>query len=179
MIVRYSNLIDCFSSTLDTNRNDLAAQINMKRSCAYGHAKGVFKPGGNFVEQAGLCRMEADGIDFSCLYIPGAEKTLHVAFSGARRPDHDYFTNPGISRWTYHKIFNGCLLGIDDPMYQKYPDIKLAWYYGDRNHFYLRNALKVVRHVAKLNGINAGDITFFSSSGGRYAALMCSSFDLT
>lgn len=170
----YQKLIENFSAPLDLTRSDLSAQIAGMRAQIESHDAGIFKSRGNFTDLPGLCRIKVDDIAFGCLFIPGAEKTLHVAFTGAKRPDHDYFANPGISRWTYYKMFNGYLLGLNDPMYLKYPELSLGWYYGDNDRFYIRAALQAVKKVAEMNGIRKDDITFFSSSGGGYAALMAS-----
>lgn len=159
------------SQQLDS-QSDLSTSICKLREDVYSYNKNIFTFKGNFKDKSGLCRKTIKNIIYSCLYINGSSNSLHVSFSGAKMPGHNYITKPGVSRWSYHRLYDGCFLGIDDPMYYKYPNLNLGWYYGDKDNFYLNDSLELVDHVCLLNNIDRKRVTFFSSSGGGYAALM-------
>lgn len=156
------------------NTNDLVDEIRRQRDCLYSYDEEIFKKKGDFLSKSGLCRKTINGVIFSCLFIKGKGDSLSVVFSGARMADHNYITNPRISRWSYYKMFDCCMLGFDDPMYYKYPGLNLGWYYGDGERFYINDMLSVVDDVVNDNRLDRSKVTFFSSSGGGYAALMAS-----
>lgn len=156
------------------NVDDIVRDIRKQQDCIYSYDDEMFKKKGNFFDKSGLCRRTVNGVIFSCLFIKGIGDSLSVAFTGARMPDHNYIANPRISRWSYYKLLDGCLLGFDDPMYYKYPGLNLGWYYGDRERFYINDMLSIIDDVIQMNRLDRNKVTFFSSSGGGYAALMAS-----
>lgn len=88
-------------------------------------------------------------------------KYLYVVYSGARGR---YF--PAFPRWSYYNLFDGSYLGIDDPMYEIYPTIKISWFYGENNRSYISDSIILVKKIASILKINCDNIIFFSSSGG-------------
>lgn len=158
----------------DSDPAAIKASVEAARDSIYAYDKGIFSQKGDFGAKSGLCRMAVRDLLFSCLYIKGSSNSLHVAFSGAKNSAHNYLTNPGMARWSYHSLYDGCFLGIDDPMYYLYPNLSLGWYYGDKERFFVKDSLQVVDRVIANNGIDRNSVTFFSSSGGGYAALMAS-----
>lgn len=154
--------------------DDIVREIKRQRDLLYGYDDKMFKRKGNFFGRSGLCRKTVNGVVFSCLFVNGRGNSLSVAFSGAKMPGHNYITNPRISRWSYYKLLDGCLLGFDDPMYYKHPGLNLGWYHGDRERFYINDMLSIVDEVISENSLDRDNVTFFSSSGGGYAALMAS-----
>lgn len=116
-----------------------------------------------------------NGVDFSCLFIKGNGPYLYCIYNGAREYPYNYFKSPQIPRWSYFNFISGSVLGIDDPMYVDYSDLKLGWYYGTEERFYAQDSLSIVNDICQKENINPSNIIFFSSSGGGYAALMAAS----
>lgn len=111
------------------------------------------------------------GIKLQCLFINNSSNKLLISYNGAREnirtTETKYFF-----RWSYYKIIEGCYLGIDDPMYLEYPELKLGWFYGNKNMCYIDNTIKLIEKICVTKNINLSDCTFFSSSGGGYASIL-------
>lgn len=110
------------------------------------------------------------GIEFECLFVKKNTDRLYVQFSGSRELSDKL---PIFKRWTYSSFMDGSVLSIADPMYRKFSDLKLGWYYGVQDESYCDYILKIIRSVANYLGIKNENIIFYASSGGGYAALYC------
>jgi len=74
-----------------------------------------------------------------CLFCDGSNNHLYISYNGWRpeesiKNDPEY-NNPSFPRWGYYKLYDGCFLGIDDPMYKTYKNLNLGWYYGNKKFF--------------------------------------------
>lgn len=166
-----------FSRLLSFEKDNLPQQISTIRKDIISYDNNLFKQKSDFHSTSGLSMARVDKIDFSCLFIKGSTKFLYVIYNEAHNDGfYDYINAPTFPRWSYYKLCDGCVLGIDDPMYYKYNDLKLGWYYGDNQRFYIKDSLEIVKGVLKLNNIPKENVIFFSSSGGGYAALAASIF---
>ncbi|MDY4312259.1 hypothetical protein SOX05_20535 [Pseudomonas putida] len=108
---------------------------------------------------------------FDCLFHEKPDtEYLYVFLNGSRGEDLNSFAPiPRFGRWSWHQLFNGSTLFIEDPMLYKYETLNLGWYYGTSDVDYLESTLNIVKAVQKK--INAAKIIFYGSSGGGYAAL--------
>lgn len=108
---------------------------------------------------------------FECLYNQKTNSEyLYVFLNGSRGETPDKFVPlPRFGRWSWHGLFNGSTLHIEDPMLYKYDELNLGWYYGTEEISYLDLTLNIVKSIAARTG--NPKIIFYGSSGGGYAAL--------
>lgn len=108
---------------------------------------------------------------FECLYDRKIDSEyLYVFLNGSRGETPDKFVPlPRFGRWSWHGLFNGSTLYIEDPMLYKYDDLNLGWYYGTEDVSYLDLTLNIVKSIAARTG--NPKVIFYGSSGGGYAAL--------
>jgi len=117
----------------------------------------------------GRFAVEYRNIRFECFFKRNIESdALYVVFSGSRPKGTDM---PVFKRWSYYSCIDGSMLNIDDPMYVKYKNLNLGWYYGTEEECYCDDICLIVKEFAEQNGF--GKIVFFASSGGGFAALYC------
>ena len=120
-----------------------------------------------------------DSLLIKCCYIESIlsdytsydnNKMLFVSYSGARnRNNSGTYKFP---RWSYYKLRNAAFLGIDDPMYTKFPDLLLGWYYGTKDICYIDHTIKIISALCNSKQIAINNCIFFSSSGGGYASIL-------
>ncbi|CAI8977558.1 tetratricopeptide repeat protein [Pseudomonas serbica] len=108
---------------------------------------------------------------FECLYDQKKNSEyLYVFLNGSRGETPDKFAPlPRFGRWSWHGLFNGSTLYIEDPMLYKYDDLNLGWYYGTKETSYLNLTLNIVKSISEKTG--NPKVIFYGSSGGGYAAL--------
>ena len=102
-----------------------------------------------------------------------AEK-LYVLFSGARKTNSNNEitdTLPRFKRWSFHPIFDGHVLIIDDPMYYKYSNLVAGWFFGTSNSDLISLCLDVIHCFSTKLKIPNDHIIFYGSSAGGYAAI--------
>lgn len=115
-----------------------------------------------------------DSLLLKCCYIDSPSEELQsnmlfVSYNGSRLLDSP---SPNFPRWSYYKLRNASFLGIDDPMYTKFPNLLLGWYYGTVDKCYIDYTIEVVSAVCKCKSIPLDNCVFFSSSGGGYASIL-------
>lgn len=113
--------------------------------------------------------LENQGIRFPCFFNHNVNKKLYVMFSGGRLSTDE----PVFNRWSYYTFADGCVLCIDDPMYERYKNLLLGWYYGTEEFSYRKILANIVNEIANIFEIERNNIIFYSSSGGGNAALDC------
>lgn len=116
-------------------------------------------------------------IPFHCLYKKGTDQSLVVIFNGSRPAQKEgELYRYRAPRFSYSNMLSSHFLFIDDPMYYIYPALQLGWYYGYEDVPFLLLADALVKMLARNLDIANEKITFFSSSGGGYAAFVASSY---
>lgn len=100
---------------------------------------------------------------------PKKAQTLYVLFSGSLTKE----APPEFNRWSYYPWLNGGVLSISDPMYNRFEDLKLGWYYGTEQENFRIKIVELVETIADKLNISNIEIVFFSSSGGASAAIEC------
>lgn len=126
----------------------------------------------------GKFSVQVSGYQFDSFYHYGGVKFLYVIFCGARTSGGGMAPIPQYPRWSYYSIvekLGGSFLCLSDPMFVKYPKLKLGWFYGDEKISCVAEALKIVKAVCKRDHINMQNVYFFGSSGGGYASLYAAS----
>lgn len=110
---------------------------------------------------------------FECLInMPNSEEigdSMFVIFSGARDLKKDRL--PVFKRWSYHKFVDSIVLNIADPMFYKFNDLCLGWYYGDENESAIKLCADIIKKIQSLLSISNKKLFFFGSSGGGYVSL--------
>lgn len=114
-------------------------------------------------------RIDYRGYHFECLFSENNSytKNLYVIYNGARKEG----IMPYFPRWTYHGILPGHMLCIEDPMYYMYEDLKLGWFYGNKEESLLEISIDIIKAVCDSRKIDYRNIIFFSSSGGGYSSI--------
>ena len=102
---------------------------------------------------------------FECLF-HRKKGPLYVILNGAL-----IGKKPEFKRWSYYNFLQGSMLNIADPMYYRFKDLRLGWYYGDENHNLREYLSKVIIKVARMLGLANEDIIIIGSSGGGSAAI--------
>lgn len=109
-------------------------------------------------------------IPFELFIKPRKAGPLYVFLNGTKNNIY-----PEFARWTYYSFLSGSMLNIADPMYGKYEDLQLGWYYGDGGLDLRQVVAGLVEKIADILGIDRGDIIFWGSSGGGAAVFEISS----
>lgn len=113
--------------------------------------------------------IDLDGWHFECLFHQGVGDSLYVIYDGAHTAGAKL---PLFPRWSYHNMFPGSMLCIEDAMFYKFPELRLAWHYGTEKVSLVQISLHIVRAVQKHLGIEDKNTIFYGSSGGGLQAYM-------
>lgn len=123
-------------------------------------------------------KVKIDGIDIKGIFCNGSSNSLHVAYAGARSAQDierdSNNENPIFSRWSYYPLYDGCFIGIAEPMFDIYKNLLIGWFYGDRNKCLISPTIILINKICELKGINSKNVIYFSSSAGGYACLLSS-----
>lgn len=167
------NYIENFFASDDNLSKHKDALLQTRTKC-YECDKTILK---NKVQQQGQYNFSGrfdyndNELTLQCLYIDSKYKSLFISYNGAR--PKNFVNEPAFfSRWSYYKLVDSCFLGIDDPMYQKHPELMLGWFYGTKDKCYIDNTITMINEICKKKGIEQSRCTFFSSSGGGYASIL-------
>lgn len=115
-----------------------------------------------------------DGWIFDILLTRHQEKKLFVLFGGARTLTQKNLYS--FSRWSYFPFMAGNVLSIVDPMFYKFPNLELGWYYGTKDYCLLQTISIIIKKIQHQLQISDNDVMFIGSSGGGYAALEISKY---
>lgn len=96
---------------------------------------------------------------------------IYVVFNGARTANGKKVEIPQFNRWTWSSIMDGTMINFEDPMFYKFPDLKLGWFYGDNFLNYRESTFKVINEIKLKLKIENENIVFYSSSGGGTVAI--------
>ena len=109
----------------------------------------------------GRFSIELDNIHFECLFYKNNGKYLYVSYNGAQMPNL-----PNFPRWSYYHLLEGSFLSIEDPMYYKFPNLKIGWFYGTKESSYIIKSIDIIRIICKKINVDEENIIFLGSSGG-------------
>ena len=115
-----------------------------------------------------------DGWIFDILMTRHQDKRLFVLFGAARNLTRK---NPYVfTRWSYFPFMSGNVLSIIDPMFYKYPNLHLGWYYGTKDYCLLQTIAAIIKRIQRQLQISDADTTFIGSSLGGYTTLEISKY---
>lgn len=123
------------------------------------------------IVRSGIYTMDHGALqyDFALFRRPGPARRLFVFFSGYVR--RGQLPLPVFQRWSWHAQFPGHTLFFSDPTLKSSETLGLGWYIGTDRQDAGPHLVAIVRRVAALTGVSDGDVTFYGSSGGGFAAL--------
>ena len=88
-----------------------------------------------------------------------------------KRKDGSILKPPFFDRWSWYKYFDESFIAYADPMILYDDMLKLGWFVGDKEEWYIENVAKIIKKIAKNQKIMHEDILFFGSSGGGFSSL--------
>ena len=160
-----------FLNQLDNQQKDI-------KKCGYeintDYKTQIFDPDIDIDLSEDHFHLSKDGWIFDILMTRHQDKRLFVLFGAARTLTRK---NPyTFTRWSYFPFMSGNVLSIIDPMYYKYPNLKLGWYYGTKDYCLLQTIAAIIKKIQLQLHISDTNITFIGSSGGGYTALEISKY---
>ena len=78
---------------------------------------------------------------------------------------------PFFTRWKWYKHFDESTVAFADPMLFLGDEMKLGWFIGEKDHWYLKTVSEIIRKLAKNRKIRKDNILFYGSSGGGFASV--------
>lgn len=158
-------------SVLRQNKREKTNALN-----TYEYKNYEFSPDMKF--QEGLFSTLIEDVHFECFYKRKlGTKKLYVILGGGRwRPPGVLAKTPNFPRWSWNPILDGHLLCIEDPMYYKYPNLTVGWFYGTEDKNYREVTSRLINSIIKFEGINGKDVILYASSSGGAAAIHVGSF---
>ena len=112
-----------------------------------------------------------EGVVFECLLQKKNSKRLYVMFNGAIGERSEEKKIPNFQRWSWAPLVDATVLNIFDPMYLKYKNLKIGWYYGTKDQDYRELLGRLIRTVADALSIRCEDVVLYGSSAGGTAAV--------
>lgn len=103
----------------------------------------------------------------------GKRQALYVMFNGSRTRSggKGLAPLPSFSRWSWFTDTDASFVSLEDPMFYKFPECTLGWYYGTKNEDYRKCCAQCISKIAELLEIEDKDIVLYGSSGGGTAAI--------
>lgn len=115
-----------------------------------------------------------NGVKFNCLFDDNDDSDcLIVFFSGARTIKDKI---PMFKRQSFYPFIPMKVLSIADPMFDKFQELTLGWYYGSKECDYSGLISLLVNLICRKLSIPENKLFFFGSSGGGYVSLRMSAF---
>ena len=117
------------------------------------------------------CSVSIDGWQFDLFFNRINVEKLYVVLSGSRKADDPL---PLFKRWSWNAAFDGSVLYISDPMFYKFEDCALGWYFGSEEfniYTYIRKIIDILKKKYAFQ-----HIIFYGSSGGGFAALQAAAY---
>lgn len=111
-----------------------------------------------------IIKFAKDNRNFIC-FAPGASDRDKTTSSGELK------VPPFFSRWKWHKYFDESTIAFADPMLFLNDEIKLGWFIGVENHWYLETLSEIIKKLAVNQNVTNDNILFFGSSGGGYVSV--------
>lgn len=109
----------------------------------------------------GRFRCTYKGINFDMLFNFKPDKPLIVVLNGFITTNY-----PEFKRWSWYPFLQGSMLNIADPMCKEYDDLKLGWYYGNKDIDYRKIIAEIIVKIANFLSIPKNQIIIYASSGG-------------
>ena len=89
----------------------------------------------------------------------------------SRTSDGKLITPPFFDRWSWYKYFEESFIAYADPIFFKDDYIKLGWFVGDKNNWYLEMLSEILLKLMENQKIFQNNVLFYSSSGGGFTSV--------
>lgn len=109
------------------------------------------------------------GVEFKFLLQKKNSDYLYVFLNGAAGFESDEKSK--YRRWSWGNLVDANILNILDPMYFKYDNLPIGWYYGEKNLDYRQLMAELIKKIADKLGVVHSKIVLYGSSAGGTAAL--------
>ena len=110
-----------------------------------------------------IIRFSSNNKNFICLGSGAFDRDKYDSNGELIRP-------PFFARWSWHKYFDESVISYADPMIFKDEEIKLGWFIGDSDHWYVETLSTIIQKLAKNQEVINDNILFFGSSGGGFVS---------
>ena len=122
--------------------------------------------------KTGIYTTEICNAKFQFFFHKGSEKKLFVVLDGARTSSGGKKRDiPIYNRWSFYNLTNASWISLEDPMYFKYEDLLLGWFYGDKSNDFRYYTSLLIEKIVNILKINHENVVFYGGSGGGTAAL--------
>ena len=176
-----SNIFNFFD--IDFNWSDFAEMISNVRSTRKADKSIVNKQGTYYSLLSKALPDERFYTDigsahFECFFHKGSKDGLVVFFSQARKISGGKAMKglPFFTRWSFYRYTDYSCLCIVDPMYYRFSECKIGWYFGTKTQNYRKSTAELINHIADVLDVPADKIFLYGSSAGGTAAIEISAF---
>lgn len=111
-----------------------------------------------------IVKFSKENKNFIC-FAPGASDRDKKTSSGELK------VPPFFTRWKWHKYFDESTIAFADPMLFLNDEIKLGWFIGVEDHWYLETLSEIMKKLAINQNVKNDNILFYGSSGGGYVSV--------
>lgn len=78
---------------------------------------------------------------------------------------------PYLDRWSWHEYFEESFIVYADPIFFYDEEIRLGWYVGDANQWYMEVISSIIEKISISQKISLNNIMCYGSSGGGFASI--------
>lgn len=89
----------------------------------------------------------------------------------SKTSDGKIITPPFFDRWSWFKYFEESFIAYADPIFFKDEYVRIGWFVGDRNNWYLEILSNILKKLMKNQKIFPNNTLFYSSSGGGFTSV--------
>lgn len=111
-----------------------------------------------------IIKFSTQNKNFIC-FAPGANNRDQKTSSG------DLKIPPFFTRWKWHQHFDESTIAFADPMLFLGDEMKLGWFIGEKDHWYLETLSKIIEKLAVNQKVTNDNILFYGSSGGGFVSV--------
>lgn len=118
-----------------------------------------------------------DGIKYCFIIrLSSKNKNLICCGSGAQqrngKVDNGKLKRPPyLDRWSWYKFFEESFIVYADPIFFYDDKIRLGWYVGDKNQWYIEIIASIIEKILFNQNIALNNTMFYGSSGGGFASI--------
>lgn len=124
----------------------------------------------------GRSSIDYKGAHYELFFKRSDSNKLLVTFDGARTSDGGKIREiPYFPRWSWYPYIDANFLCIEDPMYYKFKELKLGWFYGTDKESYIQYTAEIILAISRKYNISVEDIILYGSSGGGTVSIMIGS----
>ncbi len=109
-------------------------------------------------------------LTYNLLTAPKQGRRLYVLLRG-NEAERSTVVLPRFSRFSWRDAFGDTVVCVADPTLQFDANLRLGWYFGNREHDVIEHLARIVVALCDRHAIAIEDVCAYGSSGGGFAAL--------